>query len=224
MNSKLVKLQALSGALLTVVLAAEWSYAEYAKQQLAAFLNIQADEEYQAVELPDITLDEKAVDDYTALTERPLFIEGRKPVVVAAEPEAAQTVEVGQIDDWLLIGVFNPDKRQKKALFTKRNETKKYLKIAEGQDVSGWVLKEIQPDKVLLVKGDQQKAVNLRKPRPPQPPPITKPSVPPAAPVPRPMPNRMPPNAQQNLPPAGMPNGVPPQNEPPAQLEVREDE
>jgi hypothetical protein len=163
MNLKLLKLQIIASGFLSLVLAAEWGYALLAERQLQQSLQYAKDDSDTSVELP--TISELYAEEYNELVERPLFIEGRKPIVEAAAADKVQNVEIGQIDDWLLIGVFSKGERPM-ALFAKKNEAKKYLKIGSEQMISGWQLKEIQADRVILQQAEQQKSVLLRKPRP----------------------------------------------------------
>ena len=164
MNLKLVKLQVLVIGLLSLMLAAEWSYGELARRRLQQNLQYSKDESDISSELPTIAGLKATAVEYGEMVERPLFIEGRKPIVEVAA-ESVQNVETGQIDDWALIGVYIKDKRSM-ALFAKKNETKKFLKIGGEQTISGWLLKEIQPDRVILQQAGQLKTVLLRKPRP----------------------------------------------------------
>lgn len=163
MNQKLLRLQLIGGSVLSVLLVAEWGYGQYAHGQLQALLDQAANSDFQAEALPELNADTLSADQYSAIVERPLFIEGRKPIV--EEPvKPAQTVDVGQIDDWQLIGVYTKAK-QPMVLFRNQKEAKKYLKLNQQQTISGWTVQKIESDKVTLQQGAQQKIVPLRKPR-----------------------------------------------------------
>lgn len=163
MNLKILKLQVSVCVLLSLILVAEWGYSGFAVNRLQKEPVEEKDESNTLSELPKIAALNTTAAQYSDLVERPLFIEGRRPVVEAVA-DTVKEVELGQIDDWSLTGVYNKDKRPI-ALFTKKNETRKFLKIGVDQTISGWVLKEIQPDRVILQQGAQQKSVLLRKPR-----------------------------------------------------------
>ncbi|PPD35899.1 MAG: hypothetical protein CTY19_02310 [Methylomonas sp.] len=199
MNQRLLNWQLLACAALSVILVAEWAIGEANHSQLQATLDKTVLADYQSDALPELDLAKQASESYNAIVERPLFIEGRKPIAeqAADSPAAADN---GQLDDWLLIGVYNKGER-KLALFRKQNEAKSFLKITENQSVSGWQLIQIQADRVLLQQGGQQKSIMLRKPRPqgklPMPAKKPIPPVPPIQP------------AQQDLP----INNIPPENE-----------
>lgn len=179
MNQKLLKLQLISCGLLGALLAAEWGYGQYARKQLQTILDQPVESDYQLESLPELDSNAPAppsLEQYSAIVERPLFIEGRKPIVEEPVKEVVP-VEVGQIDDWQLIGVYTKSK-QPMALFRKQNEAKKYSKLNENQTIAGWQVQKIEPNQVTLQQGGQQKIVPLRKPRV-QPPATGKPGTPP---------------------------------------------
>ncbi len=186
MNLRLVKLQLLVCGLLSLILAAEWAYGEFAARRLQQSQQYSIDDSKIPAELPTIPTLKSTTMLYNELVERPLFIEGRKPIVEESVEKVQNNVENGLIDDWALIGIYKKDKRPM-ALFARKNETKKFLKISNEQMISGWLLKEIQSDRVILQQAAQQKTVLLRKPReenrPPAPLPL-KPAIPPKHPRP----------------------------------------
>jgi len=189
MNRKLLGLQMAACGLLGLVLLAQWGYGRMLRSQLEQSLANKSQSDYQADALPELDLPDRSADYYGAIVERPLFVEGRKPIVESAGNDAVQSADNGQIDDWLLIGVYSKDKDKKPlALFRKQNESKKFLKLAEEQTISGWSIQKIQPDRVFLQQGGQLKTVMLRKPRPQIKPPLPRPKPPvpaaPAVPVP----------------------------------------
>jgi hypothetical protein len=163
MNLKLIRAQAFASGIFLLILIGEWAYANFSQRQLQANLNFTADAETVASELPVIPPIQSAPGAYAEMVERPLFIEGRRPIV-EAPPEKPKETETGQIDEWSLIGIYSKPKRTL-ALFSKKTEAKKYLKLPVEQVISGWTLKEIKPDKVILQKSGEEKIVPLRKPR-----------------------------------------------------------
>jgi hypothetical protein len=179
MNLKLVKLQLLISGLLSAILVAEYGYGLSATRRLQQSLQFSKDDSPAVSELPSISTLKPASGNYNELVERPLFIEGRKPIVEAIT-ETTQNADNAQIDDWELVGIYTKGKKTS-VLFAKKNETHKFLKIGVEQTVSGWLLKEIQPDRVVLQQAAQMKTVMLRKPRADNPaaPAAGKPPIPP---------------------------------------------
>ena len=200
MNLKLVKLQLIMSGLLGLILLAEYAYGLSAARQLQRSLQFSKDDSPSSSELPSISTLKSTSGTFNELVERPLFIEGRKPVVEAVV-EATQNADNGQIDDWELIGIYTKGNKNT-VIFAKKNETRKFLKIGAEQMVSGWLLKEIQLDRVLLQQGAQVKTVMLRKPRAeikPSPP-VGKPAIPvkPARPAPHITPENVNDDSQKN--------------------------
>lgn len=152
--------------LLLVILLMEWLLAGYTDQQTAEEINRNGQSNLtQTQELQETELARQTLEMYSEMIDRPLFIQGRRPVLDDVVEDSIQ--DVGKIDDWILIGIyFVAD--QKTALFSQRNLPKKYLRQLEGDDISGWKLKEIQADKVVLERVGKEKIVMLRKPRPVQ--------------------------------------------------------
>lgn len=177
MSPKLLKLQLAGCALLSSVLLAEWGYGRYAQSDLQSLLDKQMVSDYQAEELPSLDMDALAAQNNSQIIERPLFIEGRKPLAEASPTANAEEAEVGQLDDWQLIGVYEKDQRLF-ALFSKLNEARTFLKLNQEQLIAGWQLREIQGDRVILQQGSQQKTVMLRKPRNTTPAPAAAPKQP----------------------------------------------
>lgn len=162
MNKMLLNLQLSLCGLLFAVLLGEWAYGQWSLKELAVALAQPQASDYQVDDLPEL---ETLQIDMATVVERPLFIEGRKPVVEEVVNTVQPSVDLGQIDEWPLIGIYSKDKRPM-ALFRKQNEAKKYLKLTEQQTIAGWQLQQIQSDQVILTQNGQSKTVMLRKPRP----------------------------------------------------------
>ncbi|MCK9605659.1 MAG: hypothetical protein M0R33_04315 [Methylomonas sp.] len=163
MNSRFFKWQLIASACLTVILLAEWIMGETQGNQLQTILDKTIQSEYQSESMPVLTQPRPFNDSMNEIVERPLFIEGRKPLPEQVV-EGPETTDNGQLDDWQLIGIYDKNNR-KIALFRKQNEAKTFLKLNETQMITGWQLKQIQSDRVVLQQGGQQKSIMLRKPR-----------------------------------------------------------
>lgn len=145
-------------------MATEWFYADYSHKELLESMHYSKAAIDKPSELPAFKMEKFNPLAHHDLVDRPLFIEGRKPVVETVE-QSVQDLESSQIDDWILIGIFNRH-NSLIAMFTKKSEGKKILKIEAQKLISGWTLKEIESDRVILQQGEQQKMILLRKPRP----------------------------------------------------------
>ena len=161
MNMVLLKLQGSLCALLLMGWGVEWTLGRMSSDHLQQALAQPQATDFQADDLPELEMLELAMD---SVIERPLFIEGRKPIVEAVQNSSQPAVDTGQIDEWPLIGIYTKGK-QTMALFRKQNEARKYSKLTEQQMIAGWQLQQIQSDHVVLMQNGQSKKVMLRKPR-----------------------------------------------------------
>jgi hypothetical protein len=100
---------------------------------------------------------------YAAITDRPLFYEERKPIVFAEpEKQKAKTSFIKKRtkpDQYYLSGIIiTPDAK----LAVIRDATGKNTeRLSMGDTYSGWTLTQIEPLKVTLRKGDQEKVLEL---------------------------------------------------------------
>lgn len=188
MNSKLIILLASVCAVLLLIISGEWFFAKQAQQELLASTSSAA-AKTPSDEMPTVELTKQPEESYDGMVTRPLFIKGRKPV---DEPKSgdAQVPAIAMVFDWELNGIYTKGKSLS-ALFS-RSKTKvvkdNYRKISVGGELDGWKLTEIRKDKVILMQGDGQKELLLRKPKPKQskPSPQARNSL--APPVPQPVP------------------------------------
>jgi hypothetical protein len=166
MNLKLIKLLASICIALLLIIIAEWLYAKHSRKQLQKSITSVETQPYKVDELPSLDLTKQPEEKYVDLATRPLFIKGRRPVETVDVEEAA-AVAGSETFDWQLTGVYTKGE-QLSALFSREKAPateKKYLKITEGDDISGWTLAEIHKDKVVLRQGSHQKELMLRKPK-----------------------------------------------------------
>lgn len=162
MNSKAIKLLSGLCLFLLLVLLCEWLLSGSSEQALSDPSHTE-DSQAQVTKLPKLVVNKQSAESYTQMVERPLFIEGRRPVI---DEEGEDDVEeTGQIEDLVLQGIYSV-KGQQQALFNTKGIGRNYLKKSEGEDVNGWLLKEIQTDRVVLEQGDKEQTVMLRKPKP----------------------------------------------------------
>jgi hypothetical protein len=159
-------------ALLAFVLAGEW----FASSETADVIQLDSKTvEMQDEELPSLDLEAKSEDEYSDLVERPLFIKGRKPVA-EPEPDAVSVTAVKKVEAfvWDLTGVFTSPKGVT-AFFSRINgkvEKDNYRKLKLGDEIDGWKLSEIAPDKVTLSQTGETKTLPLRKAKPKNAPPV----------------------------------------------------
>ena len=102
----------------------------------------------------------------TATVERPLFTPGRRPPeaappeVVQAAPALAPAVEFS-----FSLSAIAVSEAERVAYFVDA-DVAGLTRVAEGEEVQGWTLKEVKDDRVVLVRGRQTQDLALRTFRP----------------------------------------------------------
>lgn len=162
MNKNLMKLLLSLCLFLLVVLLLEWwliGSVEPRQEQDSP----RGPNEAVSVELPETKLSGDSVEIYSDMVERPLFIQGRRPVVEDEEEDDVH--EVDSVDDLVLTGIYTDDRRLM-ALFSKKGREQTHLKKSQGDEVGGWILEDIRPDSVVLENAGKRQTLLLRKPKP----------------------------------------------------------
>ena len=198
MNLKLVKFLAAICAGLVFVIFCEWLYAIYAQKHLLSSISEGKQKNIPLAQLPTLDLTQRPESSYADLVVRPLFIPGRKPVDEPDSDAKPKSQAVSETFDWALNGIYT-HKKTLYALFSRTNKKvpkDNFRKITKNGEIDGWKLTEIQYDKVVVSRGDEQKELLLRKPKPketvnqPGKPPIPQIGVPPVVPGQPPIPGQ----------------------------------
>jgi hypothetical protein len=172
MNSKLIKTLSVICLVLMSIIVLEWIYGTRAQKKL---LNSSNSPEKQTLpdQMPVIGLNLQSEESYADLVNRPLFIEGRRPV-----PDTEQGLATGGTNDfdWLLSGVYT-SKQGSMALLTRTSippdsaekSSSMYRKVILGADIDGWKVADINTDAIILTQGVTEKKLPLRKVKAKQP-------------------------------------------------------
>jgi hypothetical protein len=185
MNNKLIKLLLYIAIGLCLVIAAEWLYASYSRQQLLTSIGEAKVRSNKPEELPQIELNKQQEESYADLVARPLFIKGRRAVDEPPRSEVEQGSVKPESFDWQLSGVYGV-KKNVSGLFSRSKPAGKdnFRKITVGEELDGWKLVEIDKDRALLKQGNKEKELLLRKPKPKNSSQQTNKPAPPPAPAP----------------------------------------
>ncbi|MCF7970027.1 MAG: hypothetical protein K9L22_02540 [Methylococcaceae bacterium] len=140
----------------------------YRAQKLDELHNVpSADFNMRAI--PSYQFSGKTLDDYPDIVQRPLFFKGRKPILID-DTEEALTDEAPKVLDNIsidLVGIINTPEGVF-ALFQDpkaKSHEDKFKRLALGDELNGWLLKDIQYDRVIIVSGTENKELLLSKPR-----------------------------------------------------------
>lgn len=97
---------------------------------------------------------------FSALTEKPLFHQTRKPAVLKRAVEPRVTDTRTQIDDLQLKGIVYKGKQQNIAYIYNRLDSNDY-KVRQGDQIAGWQILNITRNKVRLVRDEESGSLNL---------------------------------------------------------------
>jgi len=189
-NIKILKLVSAICAALLVIIVAEWLLAKFSESRLLSSIESSTSSDFSSEQIPEVDLGAKTEESYVDLVARPLFLKGRKPVEEASSEKEKEQIG-SETFDWRLDGIFT-GKNGLSALLSRtkdaavapavagavpsaapgaKGKADNYRKVAENEDVDGWRLTKIKPDRVVFELGGESKELVLRKPKPKELPP-----------------------------------------------------
>jgi len=159
----------LSGVIVAVMMAELYLMKNYRAEKLADLFDVSgADFSMQQAASYQVLRDN--VESYEALVARPIFFKGRQ----AIEIEEMEVVGDQQSTlhpvikiKYILIGIINTP-QGKYALLQDpkaKNTQDKFIHVMQGEEIDGWLVKEIQSDRLTLTSGTETEAILLAKPR-----------------------------------------------------------
>jgi len=103
--------------------------------------------------------------DYPAIAAHPLFYPTRKPWTPPppppAEPPPVVVKAPSSLSDYFLVGVVASGNLRSALV---RGQPDKILTLSEGQEIEGWTLKEITPERLFFTAGNATYEMTGRKP------------------------------------------------------------
>jgi len=189
-NPKIIQLVSAIGAAMLLIIMLEWMAAKFAENRLLSSIESPVAAKVAEDIVPEVDLEAKTEESYADLVSRPLFLKGRRPVEENT-PENEKEQLGSETFDWRLDGIYT-GKNGLSALLSRSKEgaaspiaagavppaaggskdkPDKYRRVAEDEDLDGWRLTEIKPDRVVFELGVETKELVLRKPKPKELPP-----------------------------------------------------
>lgn len=101
----------------------------------------------------------KPLDDFSEIARRPLFIPSRRPLPPDTEPPRPGPRKAER-HRFTLKGVVIVADERMAVLQRRRGRTA--LRVVEGQQIDGWLVEAIMPDRVVLRQGETREEVALR--------------------------------------------------------------
>ncbi|MDD5034549.1 MAG: hypothetical protein PHE55_07295 [Methylococcaceae bacterium] len=149
-------------AILTVILLMQWLHYRNQQADLRNRLSVKPEVHLETSTQEGESYDLPGQDEYTALVERPLFMEGRRPATDEGSASESVSVEKTPLTVKLMGVIFTP--QDKLGLFL--DAQGKYKRAHKNGVIGGWKVAEIQPDKVIMEQGDAKEELKLLKPKP----------------------------------------------------------
>jgi len=150
-----------ASGLLAGALLLEWTHFRGERADLASRMASKAEVKQESIANKEETYTFPDIEEYSQMTERPLFIEGRHPPE-GEEAPVESNIAHSPLTLKLMGVVVTP--RDKTALLV--DARGKYKRARKNTVVDGWKLVDIGQDKVTLAQGDEQTELKLLKPKP----------------------------------------------------------
>ena len=144
-------------------------------------------------EAPETAVSDRPLGDsqsYEVISQRPLFVEGRRPSE-EAEQQAPAPEQAGAVEGLDFSAVLITPRQR--VAWVKDAATGELLRLEPGKKLRGWTVQEVQPERLLLTDGDKKSELELREflKQPVAPPPPARPQQPGARrPAARPQPTQ----------------------------------
>ena len=166
MNHKLITTLIICNLFFASIVLSEWFYLSGIEDTQIANHSSVSNTNQETIQLH---LNQQPEENYVDLVNRPLFIQGRKPVIEQNLPHHEPS---NNEFNWSLSGIFHT-KQSWRALLVKQNtapassETTakliEYRKVVLNDEVDGWVVSQIEANTLRLTRGSNEKELLLRK-------------------------------------------------------------
>ena len=103
----------------------------------------------------------KLLEDFSEIARRPLFIPSRRPLPPDTEPPRPGPRKAER-HRFTLKGVVIVADERMAVLVIQRRRSRTVLRVVEGQQIDGWLVEAILPDRVVLQQGETREEVALR--------------------------------------------------------------
>jgi hypothetical protein len=105
----------------------------------------------------------RALREFSAITQRPVFSETRRP----GPPASGRATARRTLDGVILMGTVIG--RDRKSALLRVPDSPTPQTVSEGQEIAGWTLEKVLPDRVVLTFDGDHLEVSIWKDRPPSP-------------------------------------------------------
>jgi type II secretory pathway component PulC len=137
------------------------------RKELIEKLSISKSTGFTMQEIPDYQFSQESINGFDDIVQRPLFFKVRKPITPQVEDETTEVSIASEELDFILTGVINVPSGIYCLLQNPRAKDKKdkFLRLEQGEEVDGWTINEIHPDRIVVGADGKREEIKLAKPR-----------------------------------------------------------
>jgi len=150
------------------LLAAETYYAQQTHEDIKQQIKDSGQSSFEVDPLKTVHFLENPLDFYDDIIERPLFLEGRKPIEIIEEDNTQKKPTKAQGKFLLVLtGLLSTPKGDIALFKNPRAKTpeERYIRLKKGESYDGWELSELNKDKVVMKGNKGNEEILLRKPK-----------------------------------------------------------
>lgn len=145
-----------------VVVLLEWSRLESQLRDRQSAIVTPIESELSFEKISEVDLELPVIDSYTDLIERPLFVEGRRPLEESDDALQQADKYQGEIRAKLM-GIYSGSDGMTALILDAEG---KYVRVKKQDSVDGWQVEALFPDRVTLKQGVETQDLKLHKPKP----------------------------------------------------------
>lgn len=151
-----------------IIIGAEWFYVEQYRIKFLSRINEVEGGAFDVDKVPEFKGLKKPISEYIQIANRPLFIEGRKPVPEEEKLDEGEVLAVVEDFDLSLIGVVSTPN----GVFALMEDPKakdrqdRFFKAKQNELIHDWEVAKIWDDKVVMRHDKEITEVALSKPKP----------------------------------------------------------
>jgi|GEM_PF-1417755 len=146
-----------------IVVLLEWSRLESQLRDRQRAIATPVKSELSFEKIAEVDFELPVIDSYTDLVERPLFVEGRRPLEKPDETLQQTDKQQGESLRAKLMGIYSGSDGTTALIL---NAEGKYVRVKKHDSVDGWQVDALFPDRVTLKQGVETQDLKLHKPKP----------------------------------------------------------
>ena len=150
-------------AVFGVVALLEWSRLESQLRDQQSAIATPVESELSFEKISEVDFELPVIDSYTDVVERPLFVEGRRPLEKPDDALEQTDKYQGEKLQAKLMGIYSGSDGMTALILDAEG---KYVRVKKQDSIDGWQVEALFPDRVTLKQGVETQDLKLHKPKP----------------------------------------------------------